>query len=136
MAARGRYYRYDGVLRLCGYAASVSAVGMKVQISTQLAVRQLPQDDAQISLLRRCRSISPPEKENRGHRCERSSGLQCEDTQRLSWCAGQPFDREERQDGHLSSHEELPEMGSSPLIGLAGRAVEGDATKYDHQGGE
>ncbi len=43
---------------------------------------------------------------------------------------------EERQYRHLSSHEQLPEMGSGSLIGLAGRAEHGNVNQDDCQGGE
>src|SRR6266700_1169680 len=36
---------------------------------------------------------------------------------------GQPLDGEERQEWHLSGHEELPQMCNRPLIGLADKTA-------------
>ena len=45
------------------------------------------------------------EKKDGGNCCERGSGLQYKDMQRLSWSPWQPLDREERHYRYLCSHE-------------------------------
>src|ERR1700730_5763200 len=67
--------------------------------------------------------ISQTEKEDGGHGCERGSGLQGEDVERLSWRSWQPLDREEQQYRKLPGHEKLPEMGRGPFVRLANKAM-------------
>ena len=67
------------------------------------------------------RKALPPEPKDGGKCCERSASLQCKDLQRLSGNPWQPLDCEERHDRHLSSHEELKNMGCGPFVGLMGR---------------
>jgi hypothetical protein len=57
--------------------------------------------------------------------------LQCKYVQRPSRSPWQPLDREERHERHPSRYQQLPEMGSSPLIGLTGSAEECNAPDTD-----
>src|SRR5947199_10178070 len=63
------------------------------------------------------------EEEDGGHRCERSSGLQGEDIERLFGSSWQPFDREEQQYRELPGHEQLPEMGRCSLVRLTNETM-------------
>src|SRR6266852_2979114 len=62
-------------------------------------------------------------KKDRRHGCKRGYGLQPEYAERLFWSSWQPLDSEERQEWHLSGHEELPQMCNRPLIGLADKTA-------------
>ncbi len=62
--------------------------------------------------------------------------LQGEDQQRRSWRSRQPLGGEERDDRDLRRHQQLPEMGRRPLIGLAGRAEDRDVTEDQGKSGD
>jgi hypothetical protein len=76
------------------------------------------------------------EKEDGGKCRECGAGLQRKYEQRLSRSPWQPTDCEERNDGHLRSHEQLKEMRSGPLIGLMDNAEHGGVAEHQGQGGE
>jgi hypothetical protein len=61
--------------------------------------------------------------------------LQREHAQCLSWSPREPFQREVRHYWHLSSHEKLPEMSRSSLIGFMHDAEYRNVTQHQSQGG-
>src|SRR5436190_2327680 len=73
---------------------------------------------------------------NRCKCCNGGAGLQCHYNQGLLWTARQPLDAKEYEDRQLTGHEQLPEMGRSPLIGFASSPKDSDVEKHDRERGK
>ena len=80
--------------------------------------------------------VLKPEKEN-GRKChQRRASLQHQYEQCLLWSPRQPFDGKERDDRNLSSHQDLPDVGRGPFVGLGSRPKHGDINKHRGEGAE